>query len=1023
MDPTLAAAFTKLVVGAAGSVGSKIAGLLWNAAGRDRRVLSYPHAKVDLQAIENELVTISLTEVTLHASSASIYDFVTSPVLATLTEQLILVSFAGTRPSLEIAIRGEFRASCVAYFDEAVDERSRISDADKIFDVLSQLTEIAVLRLKKDGYKLTEEALQRMHYVILEMFTSSIERNTRLLSGLRTEGRERNNDFLNRLSAQVAFRYRNIEPPDFDRIVRIPIEDMYVSPSFSEGIQPGRYAIVDLNLPNFASRIYRTVVLGDPGGGKSTLSAFLAHEIGSGKLRQDIFRDKTPLIIVLRDIQMSERGPESILQYIEAICETSFALRPPANAIEYALLNGYLLLIFDGLDELLEPSNRGKVVEAIEAIANLYPGTSILVTSRRINYEAAPLDSRIFAAYTLNEFNDRRIEEYSYKYFKQLDDRSDEEVEGIAAAFLRESRDHAAEIRSNPLMLALMCRLYRGINYIPQNLPALYQRCANMLFFTWDERRHIGPGVPFEYHVEPLMAHLGYWIFISGETAVSEGDVVRHAEEYLQEWLISDSREAEAAAVSFVKYLKNRLWVFTEVGLTDEGEGLYSFTHRTFLEYFTGMYLSTHAASNVGLAQDLTPRLRSSEWDVVAQIAIYLRSKSEVRAADEIIQSLLQVTAPDTKRASSFLIYFVTRLLAFVVPRPETLTQIVYAALNTAISFEEDESQASDASRRLLLDEDEDEDEDDRLLARLVRRRQLLDEERSDYESLDEDRLEAQLPILVSLARARADNRLGITRGIVNYVESICDGPKARVINTVGPILQLPGTLSASSGDAAYISDIVVFWESVADAILTAVGESIREWAAADEDLAMQAWRAGVLNLQDLVSIRGAAVVFERNPYWSSERQSDDAVTQSIAIFPDVLVLVANTGVGFVRALEEWHDIAISLPTPWFNVRWLAEGPFFGPSMLYDYGGSEFAFSSLVFMVAAFWEAGAANEIEGSSLGDLDGFKDVFRARAEVPNAETVDRRLRPVAELVTADCVELLRKWAMNQLDFCFTS
>jgi hypothetical protein len=647
VDPTLATAFTKLVVGAAGSVGGKIAGLLWNAAARDRRALSYPHVKVDLHKIENELLAITLTEVALDAPPATVYEFVTSPVLATLTEQLILVEFAGTRPSLEMAMRDELRASLSAHLGRTLDERSRLSDADKIFDVLSQLTEAAVLRLRKDGYKLTDEALQRMHRLILEMYTSSIERNTRLLSGLRTENLERNNDFLNRLRTQVAFRYRNIEPPDFERIVRIPIEEMYVSPSLSEGIQPSLYATNELNLTNFVIRIYRTVVLGDPGGGKSTLSAFLAHEIGSGNFRQDIFRSKTPLIVVLRDIKISERGLESILQYIEAICESSFALRPPSNAIEYALLNGYFLLIFDGLDELLEPSNRGKVVEAIEAIANLYPNTFILVTSRRINYEAAPLDSQIFAEYTLNEFDDKRIEEYAYKYFGQLEDKSDEERERVARAFLRESRDHAAEIRSNPLMLALMCRLYRGINYIPQNVPALYQRCANMLFFTWDERRHIGPGVPFEYHIEPLMAHLGYWIFVSGETAASEGEVVSHAKEYLQEWLISDSREAEAAAIAFVKYFKNRLWVFTEVGLTDEGEGFYSFTHRTFLEYFAGMYLSTHATSNAVLAQELIPRRRSNQWDVVAQVAIYLRSKGEVHAADEIIQDLLQAAVSD----------------------------------------------------------------------------------------------------------------------------------------------------------------------------------------------------------------------------------------------------------------------------------------------------------------------------------------------------------------------------------------
>ena len=67
------------------------------------------------------------------------------------------------------------------------------------------------------------------------------------------------------------------------------------------------------------------------------------------------------------------------------------------------------------------------------------------------------------------------------------------------------------------------------------------------------------------------------------------------------------------------------------------------------------------------------------------------------------------------------------------------------------------------------------------------------------------------LPLLISLARARADNRPEIIRSVVSYIENILNESKTRVIDTVGPILQLPRLLQTSmSGDAGYISDIVL---------------------------------------------------------------------------------------------------------------------------------------------------------------------------------------------------------------------
>src|SRR6266516_2692614 len=130
MEPTLAAVLTKLVSGAAGSLGGKLASLVWQAATGDRRGLSHPETRVDLGQLENDLLAISLTKQrSLQLPSSSVYEFITSPVMRTLTEQLILIAFAGARPTLENAMREEFRASMSAHLGAAAQDYRSLSDA------------------------------------------------------------------------------------------------------------------------------------------------------------------------------------------------------------------------------------------------------------------------------------------------------------------------------------------------------------------------------------------------------------------------------------------------------------------------------------------------------------------------------------------------------------------------------------------------------------------------------------------------------------------------------------------------------------------------------------------------------------------------------------------------------------------------------------------------------------------------------------------------------------------------------
>jgi predicted NACHT family NTPase len=134
------------------------------------------------------------------------------------------------------------------------------------------------------------------------------------------------------------------------------------------------------------------------------------------------------------------------------------------------------------------------------------------VTSREIGYEHAPLNHMLFNSAALADFRKEDVESYARRWFSLDDALRDDQQQEKASAFLRES-ESIKDLRSNPLMLALLCNLYRGRGYIPRNRPEVYDECATMLFETWDKHRGITTLLPFQEHLRPAMRHLALWIW------------------------------------------------------------------------------------------------------------------------------------------------------------------------------------------------------------------------------------------------------------------------------------------------------------------------------------------------------------------------------------------------------------------------------------------------------------------------------------------------------------------------------
>ncbi|MCP4347212.1 MAG: NACHT domain-containing protein [Desulfobacterales bacterium] len=488
---------------------------------------------------------------------------------------------------------------------------------------------------------------------------------------------------------QLISRHKHITPPDFDANRKLPVDDLFVSPRF---IRPPRVKgeePEELAMSAFLSDIYRTVVIGNPGAGKTTFASKICYDLANQYSKRFIAkRPLTPILVILRDYGARRKDKNcSILQFIESTSNTTYQIQPPLDAFEHLLSNGHAVVIFDGLDELLDTSYRQKISGDIEAFCTLYPSIPVIVTSREVGYEQAPLDTQTFKVFQIAPLNKKQIEEYVKKWFSLETRLPAKEQEQKEKAFINESQI-VPDLRSNPLMLALMCNIYRGESYIPKNRPDIYEKCAVMLFERWDKGRAISVPLPFEAHLRPAMMYLAHWIYSDEkhQGGVIEQKLIAKTAEYLCPRRFEDKDEAEEAARQFVEFTKGRAWVFTDTGSTKDGDSLYQFTHRTFLEYFTADYLVRTNATPKELGKFLQPKIAKQEWDVVAQLAFQIQNKKLEDAGDELLTALIEHTCKDDIEKGSYL-YFAARCLEFMIPSPKVTRLITFSCIEYCINW------------------------------------------------------------------------------------------------------------------------------------------------------------------------------------------------------------------------------------------------------------------------------------------------------------------------------------------------
>lgn len=584
-------------------------------------------------------------------------------------------------PALELPREQFLESLADALKIEEIETLRAASDA--LFDELSSLSADLINRVRTadpDAYNRLEESGR------LKLIISTIEaakrRHDHTLDYRSSTSRKTHVEWLDQYRRQLITAHGHIIPPNIDDKQKIPIEDLYVAPEISLN-EDERYHTVDI--PHYTSTIDRTVLLGDPGGGKSTITAAIANHLAKTNLW-------TPFVVTLRDFARNEHSEKSILSYIELQLSVQYQCPAPAHAVESMLLNGEAFVIFDGLDELLDTSLRRTVSERVELFSTRYPLARLLATSRKVGYPEARLDPHVFQTDTIGGFSEEQVELYVRNWFSIAPHFATGTLETNVTAFLSES-NQVPDLRRNPLMLSLICMIYRGQNYIPENRLRVLEKCSELLFHRWDRSRSIVVNFRASAHVDDALCHLAYWMYQSVDAAegVTERDLITEATSFLAGSFRSRPEAVEAAR-EFISFCKGRAWVFGEAGTTSNGEPIFKFAHRTFLEYFTAHELTRRVDTPEKVGNELLPYVSRAEWDVVGQLAVQIVHSNTKNGSSRILKKLLGDGRRRKVENELNLLSFVGRCLSFSPASPDVSKFFIKKCLQNLLRQVEESS-------------------------------------------------------------------------------------------------------------------------------------------------------------------------------------------------------------------------------------------------------------------------------------------------------------------------------------------
>jgi len=313
----------------------------------------------------------------------------------------------------------------------------------------------------------------------------------------------------------------------------------------------------------------RVVILGRPGGGKTTFLQYVLYSlVGASPPYGSV-----PIFLSLREYLDSPQ--KSILQFATDQLD-KYGRFPGDKAklfLRRLLKEGKTTILLDGLDEVPRDA-RQPIVAEIDKMASTYPDSHWIVSCRTADYDGWFTK---FEEIEIADFTKQQSTQFICNWFESDPERASQLTDAIDAS------DGLGDLTSTPLLCALICILFQYNLSLPSNRAELYSECIDSLLFRWDASRLVSRPSKFAdlstHRKKIVLADVAVWLMEDQKVVVTKDRLISLLTEPLSRFDIKDSHLvlAELAA---------HHGMFIE-----RASGMWSFLHLTFQEYFAALYI------------------------------------------------------------------------------------------------------------------------------------------------------------------------------------------------------------------------------------------------------------------------------------------------------------------------------------------------------------------------------------------------------------------------------------------------
>ena len=396
--------------------------------------------------------------------------------------------------------------------------------------------------------------------------------------------------------------------------------EMLAALKSSYGSKPAHPVVEILATPDHRC----SIVLGDPGSGKSTLLRYITLSLLEGSPNphlQPALAGRVPFLVDLKSYTglKAQNRCDTFFGYFDVLAKQEGCPVNGETLREHLQSGRPAVVMFDGIDEIFNPAEQEAVTKQIVALADSYPETRIIVTSRIIGYRRTLLTNAGFRHFTLQDLDESQVIEFVRQWYTlTLGERAGEaeaRIERIQQSF--KASPSIRQLAGNPMLLTIMAIIGKH-QELPRERWKLYDHAASVLVQHWDVKKHLaekqlGNDLMDEEDKKELLRRLAY-AMQAGEGGLA-GNYI-HAEElqavfesYLRERYSFDPARAKITAREIIAQFRERNFI-----LSFYGANLYGFVHRAVLEFFCADAIRVRFEKTKELPLDALKTIFDTRW-------------------------------------------------------------------------------------------------------------------------------------------------------------------------------------------------------------------------------------------------------------------------------------------------------------------------------------------------------------------------------------------------------------------------